>query len=316
MSSGPTRQKHMQQCIMLYRHTWRCDGLQQLLPWRWYFIVSLSTVIGGLTVWLRIILVPLYSLKLYLTSAISKSCGNYNLFQWMQIHHLIRVCVCVCPILSLCSLKLECEKLASEKTEMQRHYIMVSPIRSLTEPRGDLSVRLCHSGMFQKTPTGSCKGITAAGVVSALLISWIDAAQCLSFRNRSSVFPLYFSFLCSCNLFFPLWKLWASQFTYKNFRISNSGMQLCKPTPNLQNITPHTLYVAGSYLSEHPVPPLSSSTRFSVSSFSLWFLRCTNSLSGLGGGASVRLKAHMNRKPSSVVQNPHRDDQNTICTIC
>ncbi|KAL4634722.1 transducin-like enhancer protein 2 [Arapaima gigas] len=25
------------------------------------------------------------------------------------------------------SLKLECEKLASEKTEMQRHYIMVSP---------------------------------------------------------------------------------------------------------------------------------------------------------------------------------------------
>uniref|UniRef100_A0A3B4ZHX2 Groucho/TLE N-terminal Q-rich domain-containing protein n=1 Tax=Stegastes partitus TaxID=144197 RepID=A0A3B4ZHX2_9TELE len=26
------------------------------------------------------------------------------------------------------SLKLECEKLASEKTEMQRHYIMVSPI--------------------------------------------------------------------------------------------------------------------------------------------------------------------------------------------
>lgn len=26
------------------------------------------------------------------------------------------------------SLKLECEKLASEKTEMQRHYVMVSPI--------------------------------------------------------------------------------------------------------------------------------------------------------------------------------------------
>lgn len=25
-----------------------------------------------------------------------------------------------------CSLKLECEKLASEKTEMQRHYVMVS----------------------------------------------------------------------------------------------------------------------------------------------------------------------------------------------
>lgn len=27
---------------------------------------------------------------------------------------------------ALCSLKLECEKLVSEKTEMQRHYVMVS----------------------------------------------------------------------------------------------------------------------------------------------------------------------------------------------
>ncbi|GLD47798.1 transducin-like enhancer protein 4 isoform X3, partial [Lates japonicus] len=33
-------------------------------------------------------------------------------------------------------------------------------------------------------------------------------------------------------------------------------------------------------------------------------------------GVSARLKAHMYRKPSSVVQNPHRADQNTICTIC
>lgn len=28
---------------------------------------------------------------------------------------------------AVCSLKLECEKLVSEKTEMQRHYVMVSP---------------------------------------------------------------------------------------------------------------------------------------------------------------------------------------------
>ena len=28
------------------------------------------------------------------------------------------------------SLKLECEKLASEKTEMQRHYVMVSELQS------------------------------------------------------------------------------------------------------------------------------------------------------------------------------------------
>lgn len=88
---------------MPYRHTWRCDGLQQLLLGRWYFMVSLSAVIGSLTVWLRIILAPLHSLKLYLTSAISKSCGNDNLFQWMQIHHLIRVCVCVCVLFCPCA---------------------------------------------------------------------------------------------------------------------------------------------------------------------------------------------------------------------
>lgn len=69
-------------------------------------------------------LVSLHSLKPCLTSAISISCGNYGLPQRMQMQRLIHVC----PFLSLCSLKLECEKLASEKTEMQRHYIMVSPI--------------------------------------------------------------------------------------------------------------------------------------------------------------------------------------------
>ena len=31
-------------------------------------------------------------------------------------------------LLNLSSLKMECEKLASEKTEMQRHYVMVSII--------------------------------------------------------------------------------------------------------------------------------------------------------------------------------------------
>ena len=31
----------------------------------------------------------------------------------------------------LSSLKLECEKLAGEKTEMQRHYVMVSNVRIL-----------------------------------------------------------------------------------------------------------------------------------------------------------------------------------------
>lgn len=38
----------------------------------------------------------------------------------------------------LCSLKLECEKLVSEKTEMQRHYVMVScPCRvPLPPPKG------------------------------------------------------------------------------------------------------------------------------------------------------------------------------------
>lgn len=78
---------------------------------------------------------------------------------------------CVCPFLSLCSLKLECEKLASEKTEMQRHYIMVSPIRSLPELYSDLLVWLRIS---EKTLIGSYTGITISGVVSTLLISWID----------------------------------------------------------------------------------------------------------------------------------------------
>lgn len=36
-----------------------------------------------------------YTLKLCLTSAMSKSCGNTNSFHWMQINHLICVCVCV-----------------------------------------------------------------------------------------------------------------------------------------------------------------------------------------------------------------------------
>ncbi len=37
---------------------------------------------------------------------------------------------------SLSSLKLECDKLASEKSEMQRHYIMVSLHRTPSPPEG------------------------------------------------------------------------------------------------------------------------------------------------------------------------------------
>lgn len=36
--------------------------------------------------------------------------------------------VCLTVLVPLPSLKLECDKLASEKSEMQRHYIMVSPV--------------------------------------------------------------------------------------------------------------------------------------------------------------------------------------------
>lgn len=49
---------------------------------------------------------------------------------------------------------------------------------------------------------------------------------------------------------------------------------------------------------------------------SLRFLSRANSLSSLCVAVSVRLKAHMYRKPSSVVQNPHRAERNTIRTIC
>jgi len=45
-----------------------------------------------------------------------------------------------------CSLKLECEKLASEKIEIQRHYVMVSMLLSCV-------LRNCRSG-------GSCKRVT------------------------------------------------------------------------------------------------------------------------------------------------------------
>ena len=42
-----------------------------------------------------------------------------NLIVGFQHNIYIALCFCL-------SLKLECEKLASEKTEMQRHYVMVS----------------------------------------------------------------------------------------------------------------------------------------------------------------------------------------------
>lgn len=39
---------------------------------------------------------------------------------------LLYVSVCVTPYRIPCSLKMEIEKIAQEKTEMQRHYVMVS----------------------------------------------------------------------------------------------------------------------------------------------------------------------------------------------
>ncbi|XP_008297071.1 transducin-like enhancer protein 2 [Stegastes partitus] len=64
------------------------------------------------------------------------------------------------------SLKLECEKLASEKTEMQRHYIMVSPITPSAQLHGDLLFRPLRNS--DKSLMGSYAGLTVWGVVCAL----------------------------------------------------------------------------------------------------------------------------------------------------
>lgn len=50
------------------------------------------------------------------------------MFIWDMIHIKTDCLYPPPPHSSLCcSLKLECEKLATEKTEIQRHYVMVSP---------------------------------------------------------------------------------------------------------------------------------------------------------------------------------------------
>lgn len=77
----------------------------------------------------------------------------------MEIHHLIpvyarvSVCVLACVMLSSRSLKLECEKLASEKTEMQRHYIMVSPVT--VSPAAVCMSARCSCQDPQRPKTGS-----------------------------------------------------------------------------------------------------------------------------------------------------------------
>lgn len=139
----------------------------------------LSTVIGSPTVWLRIIfwysctvLNCIWPLQ-YLNPV------EMMLFQWMQIYYWISVC----PFSSLSSLKLECEKLASEKTEMQRHYIMVSTIRSLSELYG----YFFWSDWASQAP-------------------WKDSVRSLH-RKYIHIVQLYLSlhfFTCSSNSFFQI----------------------------------------------------------------------------------------------------------------
>ena len=65
------------------------------------------------------------------TSANSANCAKYKLANYLEIL-LIDVFSKIFQ-LDFCSLKLECEKLAQEKTEIQRQYIMVSFYFSLCD---------------------------------------------------------------------------------------------------------------------------------------------------------------------------------------
>lgn len=73
------------------------------------------------------------------------------------------------PCLSnlLLSLKLECEKLASEKTEMQRHYVMVRylPTSMLSLNRASWDVLHCFYGCFPlPTPHPQFGGLPACPI--------------------------------------------------------------------------------------------------------------------------------------------------------
>lgn len=250
----------------------------------------------------------------------------------------------------------------------------------------------------EKSLMGSCIGITIRGIVSVLLISWIDVVQSLCHLGVKALFfsvvlPVFLSLFLSRCLYLSVTSLlyflisftsigcryhkkeWQGNrhiaqtgYTFNPYR-NNIHLAVARKHASVpwlischyllwktlfavvhdleyleyslrfpqvvQTITITSvicflsaIHLALSYLalrhtlfhvSPHFFPPsglLSSSVCFSASSSSLCFLSCANSLSSLCVGVSVRLKAHMYRKPSSVVQNPHRADQNTICTIC
>lgn len=74
----------------------------------------------------------------------------------------------------LCSLKLECEKLVSEKTEMQRHYVMVSypcPVPCLPQ-----SIPDCHPpvGLWGSTQplTPMTSGLPGGGMLARVVGWW------------------------------------------------------------------------------------------------------------------------------------------------
>lgn len=98
-------------------------------------------------------------------------------------------CVCVCHFSSVCSLKLECEKLASEKTEMQRHYIMVSPITSLPKLYGDLLVWVGHSETLKRVWWVLIKELKSGELYLCFWLAGLMLFSVYSFRSKNSVCP-------------------------------------------------------------------------------------------------------------------------------
>lgn len=67
----------------------------------------------------------------------------------------------------LCSLKLECEKLVSEKTEMQRHYVMVSSPLAPCPPKHPRCCSEAAPGGAEPSPSPPCRGRLAGALLGA-----------------------------------------------------------------------------------------------------------------------------------------------------
>lgn len=111
--------------------------------------------------------------------------ANEHLGVWWAVMPPFPVCsLTASPPPFLLSLKVEYDKLASEKTEMQRHYVMVSdsPGRSLHGTRG-------WSRSLKGAASAVCAGgwwlgweLQEAGAVCSALVNWFSSFGNLELR--------------------------------------------------------------------------------------------------------------------------------------